>query len=72
MLYNRNTRNYIKAKSLQVENVRNVLEVLLEKSLAEEKRISKEQSDYKKKHDLPFLDDEKKDTAAGRASTNLR
>ena len=51
-------------KSLQVENVRNVLEVLLEKSLAEEKRISKEQSDYKKKHDLPFLDDEKKDTAA--------
>ena len=54
-------------KSLQVENVRNVLEVLLEKSLAEEKRISKEQSDYKKKHDLPFLDDEKKDTAARRS-----
>ena len=51
-------------KSLQVENVRNVLEVLLEKSLAEEKRISLEQSEYKKKHDLPFLDDEKKDTAA--------
>ena len=50
-------------KSLQVENVRNVLEILLEKSLAEEKRIAKEQSDYKKKHDLPFLDDEKKDTA---------
>ena len=51
-------------KSTQVENVRNVLEVLLDKSLAEEKRISIEQSDYKKKHDLPFLDDEKKDTAA--------
>lgn len=50
-------------KSLQVENVRNVLEILLEKSLGEEKRISREQSDYKKKHDLPFLDDEKKDTA---------
>ena len=51
-------------KSLQVENVRNVLEVLLEKSLAEERRIASEQSSYKKKHDLPFLEDEKKDTSA--------
>ena len=51
-------------KSLQVENVRNVLEVLLQKSLAEEQRIAGEKSDFKKKHDLPFLEDEKKDTAA--------
>ena len=51
-------------KSIQVENVRNVLEVLLQKSLDEEKRIASEKTDYKKKFDLPFLEDEKKDTAA--------
>ena len=51
-------------KSIQVENVRNVLEVLLQKSLDEERRIASEKSDYKKKFDLPFLEDEKKDTAA--------
>ncbi|MDA7822089.1 polysaccharide biosynthesis tyrosine autokinase [Opitutales bacterium] len=54
-------------KSQQVENVRSVLEVLLEKSLAEEERISKEQSSYKKKHDLPFLEDEKSNTSARKA-----
>jgi len=51
-------------KSMQVENVRNVLQLLLDKSLAEEERISQEQSEFKKKYDLPFLEDEKKDTAA--------
>ena len=51
-------------KSMQVENVRSVLQLLLDKSLAEEERISQEQSEFKKKYDLPFLEDEKKDTAA--------
>jgi len=50
-------------KSQQVENVRSVLEVLLEKSLAEEERISNEQSRFKKKHDLPYLEDEKTNTS---------
>jgi len=50
-------------KSQQVENVRSVLEVLLEKSLAEEERISNEQSRFKKKYDLPFLEDEKTNTS---------
>lgn len=51
-------------KSLQVENVKNVLQLLLDKSLQEEERISQEQSSFKKKYDLPFLEDEKHDTAA--------
>ncbi len=51
-------------KSLQVENVKNVLQLLLDKSLQEEDRISKEQSNFKKQFDLPFLEDEKQDTAA--------
>jgi succinoglycan biosynthesis transport protein ExoP len=54
-------------KSQQVENVRSVLEVLLEKSLAEEARISDEQSNYKKKYDLPFLEDEKTNTSTRKA-----
>jgi len=36
-------------KSLQVENVKNVLQLLLDKSLQEEERISQEQSSFKKK-----------------------
>ena len=51
-------------KSLQVENVKNVLQLLLDKSLQEEERISQEQSNFKKTYDLPFLEDEKQDTAA--------
>ena len=54
-------------KSQQVENVRSVLEVLLEKSLAEEARISDDQSNYKKKYDLPFLEDEKTNTSTRKA-----
>jgi succinoglycan biosynthesis transport protein ExoP len=51
-------------KSLQVENVKNVLQLLLDKSLQEEDRIATEQSNFKKQFDLPFLEDEKQDTAA--------
>ncbi len=51
-------------KNQQVETVRSVLEVLLEKSIAEEDRIANEQLAYKKEHDLPFLEDEKINTAA--------
>ncbi len=54
-------------KSQQVENVRSVLEVLLEKSLAEEARIADDQSNYKKKYDLPFLEDEKTNTSTRKA-----
>jgi succinoglycan biosynthesis transport protein ExoP len=50
-------------KSLQVENVKNVLQLLLDKSLQEEDRIATEQSNFKKQFDLPFLEDEKQDTA---------
>ena len=50
-------------KSQQVESVRNVLELLLQKSIDEESRISGEMSGYKKNNQLPFLEDEKKDTA---------
>ena len=42
-----------------VESVKNVLNILLDNSLSEEKRISLAESEYKKKHDLPFLEDEK-------------
>lgn len=51
-------------KSLQVENVKNVLQLLLDKSLQEEGRISSEQSNFKKQFDLPFLEDEKQNTSA--------
>ena len=50
-------------KSLQVENVKNVLQLLLDKSLHEEDRIASEQSNFKKQFDLPFLEDEKQNTA---------
>ena len=54
-------------KSSQVENVKNVLHLLLENSLAEEKRIALEESNYKKKHDVPFLEDEKSITSTRKA-----
>jgi polysaccharide biosynthesis transport protein len=50
-------------KSLQVESVRNLLENLLEQSLETESKLAAEMSKYKKINGLPFLDDEKKDTA---------
>ena len=50
-------------KSLQVESVRNILVDLLEKSIETENELSKEMSNYKRTNNLPFLEDEKKDTA---------
>ena len=50
-------------KSQQVESVRNLLENLLEQSIQKESDISNEMSSYKKKLGLPFIEDEKKDTA---------
>lgn len=49
-------------KSQKVESVRNLLEVLLENRVSEENRISKEMSDFKREHQIPFLEDEKKIT----------
>ncbi len=49
-------------KSQKVESVRNLLEVLLENRVSEENRISKEMSDFKREHQIPFLEDEKKVT----------
>jgi capsular exopolysaccharide synthesis family protein len=50
-------------KSQQVESVRNLLENLLEQSIQKESDLSNEMSSYKKKLGLPFIEDEKKDTA---------
>jgi len=49
-------------KSQKVESVRNLLEVLLENRVLEENRIAKEMSEFKRKHQIPFLEDEKKVT----------
>ena len=50
-------------KSMRVESVRNLLESLLKQSLDNEAKLVEEMSKYKKKYDLPFLEDEKKDTS---------
>ena len=50
-------------KSMRVESVRNLLESLLKQSLDNEAKLVDEMSKYKKKYDLPFLEDEKKDTS---------
>ena len=50
-------------KSQQVESVRNLLENLLEQSMQKESDLSNEMSSYKKSLGLPFIEDEKKDTA---------
>ena len=50
-------------KSLQVESVRNILVDLLEKSIETENELSKEMSKLQRTNNLPFLEDEKKDTA---------
>ena len=49
-------------KSQKVESVRNLLEVLLENRVSEENRIAKEMSEFKRKHQIPFLEDEKRVT----------
>lgn len=50
-------------KSQQVESVRNLLENLLSQSIAKESKLAEEMSKYKKDLGLPFIEDEKKDTA---------
>ena len=50
-------------KSQQVESVRNLLENLLQQSIQKESDLSNEMSAYKKSLGLPFIEDEKKDTA---------
>jgi capsular exopolysaccharide synthesis family protein len=49
-------------KSEKVEFVKKTLEDLLQSSLAKEKTIATQMSDFKKKEQLPFLEDEKRDT----------
>jgi polysaccharide biosynthesis transport protein len=51
-------------KSEKVEFVKKTLEDLLESSLAKEKMIATQMSDFKKKKQLPFLEDEKRDTGS--------
>ncbi len=50
-------------KTQQVESVRNLLESLLTQSIAKESKLAEEMSNYKKELGLPFIEDEKKDTA---------
>lgn len=51
-------------KSEKVEFVKKTLEDLLESSLTKEKTIATQMSDFKKKKQLPFLEDEKRDTGS--------
>ena len=46
-------------KTEQVQTAKDVLELLLDKSLMEEDRILKEISDIKESNDIPFIEDEK-------------
>ena len=59
-------KEYVKlhksSKSEKVEFVKKTLEDLLANSLAKEKKIALEMSDFKKRNNLPFLEDEKRDT----------
>ncbi len=50
-------------KNQQVESVRNLLEKLLSQSIDKESRLADEMSSYKKQLGLPFIEDEKRDTA---------
>ena len=50
-------------KSQQVESVRNLLESLLRQSMENEQSLADEMSRYKKQLGLPFIEDEKKDSA---------
>ena len=49
-------------KSEKVEFVKQTLEDLLDTSLSKEKKIAADMANYKKEHNLPFLEDEKRDT----------
>ena len=49
-------------KSEKVEFVKQTLEDLLDTSLSKEKKIAADMANYKKQHNLPFLEDEKRDT----------
>jgi succinoglycan biosynthesis transport protein ExoP len=50
-------------KSQQVESVRNLLENLLKQSIEKESNLAKEMSTYKKELGLPFIEDEKQNSA---------
>ena len=50
-------------KNQQVESVRNLLEKLLAQSIEKESQLADEMSAYKKNLGLPFIEDEKRDTA---------
>ena len=50
-------------KNQQVESVRNLLEKLLAQSIDKESQLADEMSVYKKNLGLPFIEDEKRDTA---------
>ena len=50
-------------KNQQVESVRNLLEKLLAQSIEKESQLTDEMSAYKKNLGLPFIEDEKRDTA---------
>ena len=49
-------------KNEKVEFVKQTLEDLLDTSLGKEKKIAADMANYKKEHNLPFLEDEKRDT----------
>ncbi|MBT3638445.1 MAG: polysaccharide biosynthesis tyrosine autokinase [Opitutae bacterium] len=59
-------KEYVKlhksSKSEKVEFVKKTLEDLLENSLSKEKKIADDMSGFKKINQLPFLEDEKRDT----------
>ena len=59
-------KEYVKlhksSKSEKVEFVKKTLEALLENSLSKEKKIADDMSGFKKINQLPFLEDEKRDT----------
>jgi capsular exopolysaccharide synthesis family protein len=59
-------KEYVKlhksSKSEKVEFVKTTLEDFLENSLSKEKKIARDMSEFKKAKQLPFLEDEKRDT----------
>jgi len=59
-------KEYVKlhksSKSEKVEFVKKTLEDLLEGSLSKEKMIATQMADFKRERELPFLEDEKRDT----------
>ena len=59
-------------KNQQVESVRNLLEKLLAQSIEKESQLADEMSAYKKNLGLPFIEDEKRDTADRKSQYSLR